>query len=255
MRNWSYAAVAAVLACQPSPGAAQPTGSVLIWPVDPVIEAGRNAAALWLENPGTAPILLQVRIFGWAQPDGENAYTPQSDVVGTPPMVRIEPGKRQLVRLTRTTATAANRELAYRVIIDEIPIADTAQSAQTAASVRFRMRYSLPLFSYGTGAEPDVRKSDGRQGSKMSPPLRWRTAEANGRTVLEIRNDGDIHARLVDVGFAASGQAQRLTPGLLGYVLPGAIARWPLPEGVSPQGTLVATVNGTPDVQFQPMAQ
>lgn len=253
MRNRALAAVAAALAYQPSAGAAQPAGSVLIWPVDPVIEADRNAAALWLENPGDAPILLQVRIFGWAQPDGENAYTPQTDVVGTPPMVRIEPGKRQLVRLTRTTAAAANGEQAYRVIIDEIPAADTARPASGGASVRFRMRYSLPLFAYGSGAEANAGKIDSKSRSKTSPPLRWRTAEADGKTVLEVRNDGNVHARLVDVGFAAGGYAQTLTPGLLGYVLPGAVARWPLPEGISPRGTLVATVNGTPNVQFQPM--
>ena len=254
MRTWTYAATAALLAYLPPAATAQPAGSVLIWPVDPVIEAGRSAAALWLENPGTAPILLQVRIFAWAQPDGENAYARQNDVVGTPPMVRIQPGKRQLVRLTRTAAAVANRELAYRVIIDEIPVADAMQPAQAGASVRFRMRYSLPLFTYGDGAEPAVGKTDKKR-SPQVPPLRWRTAEANGKTFLEVRNDGNVHARLVDVGFTSGGHAQPLTPGLLGYVLPGALARWPLPESISSQGTLIATVNGTPGVQFHPMAQ
>ena len=39
---------------------AQQHGSLLIWPVNPVIEADKKAAALWLENPGKWPITLQV---------------------------------------------------------------------------------------------------------------------------------------------------------------------------------------------------
>ena len=92
-----------LLAVAPPPAGAQQPGSLLIWPVNPVIEGDARAAALWLENPGKAPITLQVRIYAWTQQDGGNAYAEQDEVIGTPPIVSIEPGQRQLVRLTRTT--------------------------------------------------------------------------------------------------------------------------------------------------------
>ena len=92
-----------LLVIAPPPAAAQQPGSILIWPINPVIEGDDRAAALWLENPGKAPVTLQVRVYAWAQLDGRDAYAPQDEVLGTPPIVSIQPGERQLIRLTRTT--------------------------------------------------------------------------------------------------------------------------------------------------------
>ncbi len=234
-----------------SAGASANPASVLIWPVDPVIEANRQATALWLENPGSTPILLQVRIFAWAQFDGENAYAAQNEIVGTPPMVRIEPGKRQLVRLTRTVPPAPGKEYAYRIVVDEIPAAGTGGvEATSGASVRFRMRYSLPLFVYGEGLDHRKPKED-----KAFPTLHWTMKETGGKRFLEVRNEGNLHARLVGVGFSGNGKTQSVAPGLLGYVLPGATVRWPVPETVVADGSLVADVNGIPGIHFKPAGQ
>ncbi len=65
------------------PASAQSPGSLLIWPVSPVIEGDQPAAALWLENPGKTPITLQVRVYAWAQQNGENVYAAQQDILGT----------------------------------------------------------------------------------------------------------------------------------------------------------------------------
>jgi fimbrial chaperone protein len=121
-------------------------GSILLWPVNPVIEADDRAAALWLENPGKAPVTLQIRIYAWAQQDGKSVYAAQDAVLGTPPIATIAPGEKQLVRLTRTLATAPGTEAAYRVVVDEIPAARPAGAAGAAVSVR--MRDELPLFAY-----------------------------------------------------------------------------------------------------------
>jgi fimbrial chaperone protein len=258
----------------PRPSMAQSNGgSILIWPVGPVIEADKRAAALWLENPGSAPVTLQVRVYGWAQVDGKNAYAPQDAILGTPPIVSIAPGAKQLIRLTRTVDTPAGTEAAYRVVVDEIPAARSP--AETGAAVSFRMRYSLPLFAYGPGlASPDAQTQPAqRQGSKQSlsegkaalprsgppesgPILDWRTGtDAEGR-FLEIRNRGALHARLTDVGFGpadgiatSSAGAATVAKGLFGYVLPGATMRWPLVADAPASafgaiGTLVAAING-----------
>ena len=86
----------------PAPASAQQPGAVLIWPVNPVIDADKQAAALWLENPGKTPVTLQVRIYAWAQTGGKNVYADQQAVIGTPPIMTIAPGAKQLVRLTRS---------------------------------------------------------------------------------------------------------------------------------------------------------
>lgn len=228
--------IALVLLAAPRPAGAQQPGSLLIWPVNPVIEGDARAAALWLENPGKSPITLQVRIYAWAQQDGRNVYAPQDEVIGTPPIVSIEPGQRQLVRLTRTTPPPAIAETPYRIVVDEVPTANA--SVAPGASVSFRMRYSLPLFSYSPRGNGKARLP------APAPQISWRAGADAGDRFLEIRNDGTGHARLTDVSFAAGPHKSPVAQGLLGYVLPGASMRWPLPRTVDTTGDLVATVNG-----------
>jgi len=260
-------AIALVAILTPRAAAQGTGGSILIWPVNPVIEADKRAAALWLENPGKAPITLQIRIYDWAQAEGRNVYAAQDRILGTPPIVTIAPGGKQLVRLTRTALTPAASEAAYRVVVDEIPAAHAAGEA--GAAVSFRMRYSLPLFAYGAGlrppapetgtalphgAKPPRSATRGAQSGSLPPPrpaLDWRIVTVGGERHLEIRNRGQIHARLTGVGFAdaAAGnagtdKAPGYPAGLFGYVLPGAAMRWPLPPATRSTETLMAAVNG-----------
>lgn len=235
--------IALVLLALPHPAGAQQPGSLLIWPVNPVIEGDARAAALWLENAGKAPITLQVRIYAWAQQDGDNAYAPQGEVVGTPPIVSIAPGERQLVRLTRTTPPPAVAEKPYRIVVDEVPTGEA--SPAPGASVSFRMRYSLPLFSY-------AKHGNGKAKSPPpAPQISWRTSATSEGNFLEIHNAGAGHARLTDVNFSTATKRSPVAPGLLGYVLPGSSMRWPLPRDVDPTGDLVATVNGKANVAIE----
>lgn len=227
----------------PVPAAAEAPGSVLIWPINPVIEGEDRAAALWLENPGQSPITLQVVIYDWTQSDGKSVYAPQKDMIASPTVVTIAPRARQLVRLTRLGPPPTEAERPYRIVVDEIPVQKEAASAKAAgASVSFRMRYSLPLFSYAPGAGPAALKAARKPPAQ--PSLHWRAVTDAGEHFLEIRNMGSVHARLTHARFGETNGAQRLPDGLLGYVLPGRVARWPLSAPVAPSATLEASVNG-----------
>jgi len=242
-----------LLFVSPRPAAAQ-AGSLLIWPVDPVIESDARATALWLENPGKAPITLQVRIYAWAQDGGKNVYAPQDAILGTPPIVTVAPGMKQLVRLTRTTPTPTKTEQAFRVVVDEIPAPSPA--TDSGAAVSFRMRYSLPLFAYGDGLS---RKGTGEPKTLAhTPKLAWRVRSGGGERFLEIRNLGILHARLTDVAFAQAAapanDTDSLAKGLFGYVLPGATMRWLLPAGTATGSDLVAAVNGAARTRLERLA-
>ncbi|MHC8327798.1 fimbrial biogenesis chaperone [Pseudomonas sp. LB1P83] len=231
---------------------AQAASSVLIWPIDPVLEADQQASALWLENRGNETANLQIRVFAWSQSGFNDQYQNQRDVIGSPPVAKIEPGQKQLVRLTRTREIPPGQELAYRIIIDEIPSAKTPASddGKTAAAIRFQMRYSVPLFAYGAGLwskEDTTRKRDPK--GVGLPDLSWRTVAVDGRPYVEVRNQGAVHARLTDVALKQGSQTQPLVEGLLGYVLPGAIMRWPAPGPMAANPALQVRVNGAPQVQ------
>ncbi|ROL81544.1 molecular chaperone [Pseudomonas chlororaphis] len=232
---------------------ARAASSVLIWPIDPVLEADQQASALWLENRGTETANLQIRVFAWSQSGFEDQYQNQREVIGSPPVAKIAPGQRQLVRLTRTREVPPGQELAYRIIIDEIPLAQppiAEGEGKTAAAIRFQMRYSVPLFAYGAGLwskEDSTRQRDPK--SAGVPELSWRKVAVDGRNYVEVRNQGAVHARLTDVALKQAGQTRPLVEGLLGYVLPGAIMRWPVPAAPTAEAALQVRVNGAPQVQ------
>jgi fimbrial chaperone protein len=233
-------------------GNAQAASSVLIWPIDPVLEADQQASALWLENRGTETANLQIRVFGWSQSGFEEQYQNQRDVIGSPPVAKIEPGQKQLVRLTRTKDVPPGQELAYRIIIDEIPGAQppAAEGGKTAAAIRFQMRYSVPLFAYGAGlwSKEDSTRPRDPKGVGL-PQLSWRTVAVDGRPYVEVRYQGAVHARLTDVAIKHGGQSKPLAEGLLGYVLPGAVMRWPAPGPLASESALQVRVNGGAQVQ------
>ncbi|MBK0098206.1 molecular chaperone [Erwinia sp. S63] len=205
--------------------AAHAANSLMIWPIDPAINPDEKASELWLENRGNATTMMQVRIFSWLQVGGQEQYQTQQQVVASPPMVRLEPGQKQLVRLIKQGPPEAGREMSYRVVLDEIPTPRTPGENQ--AGLTFQMRYSVPLFVYGNGVTSDSAK----------PQLSWQQVDSGGKHWLELTNRGNGHARLSNVTIGG----RRLGNGLFGYVLANSSNRWPLTSSVS--GELSAEVN------------
>src|SRR5690606_18264790 len=111
---------------------------------NPSIAPQQRASALWLQNVGTRPVVLQARVLAWDQDEGGDRYGQQADVVATPPFTTLAPGAKQLIRLTAVRPAAPQRETAYRVLIDEIPSPEGAGGAASPAmqaALRFQMRY------------------------------------------------------------------------------------------------------------------
>lgn len=223
--------ILSLLALSPVPTLAGTT--LLIWPLDPTIESGQKTGTIWLENVGKSPVTLQIRLFAWEQVDFKDRLSEQSVVISTPPFTTIEPGKKQLVRFTLTAPIMPGEERASRVLIDEIPVSSPAESS----GLKLQMRYSLPLFAYGDGL---WRKESGRKPghARAQPSLSWRFVEEGESRHIEVRNSGTGHARLSQVRLmdhsagappGSSGNVVDIAPGLLGYVLPGRVMRWPAP--------------------------
>lgn len=222
----SKAAVAASLLLSASPAIA---GSVVIWPVDPVIKKGERATAIWVENQGTEPMSVQIRAFGWTQPDGEQALSEQDEVVASPPIATVPAGQRQLIRVIRRTPGAGASESPYRLLIDELPPPPSADKPATPqASLGVQMRYSIPLFAYNVEA------------ATLAPKLETRLVDAAGARYLIVTNTGGRHARLIDLR-ATDGPP--LVSGLVGYVLAGQSLRIPVPKD-APAAPFSVTVNG-----------
>jgi len=221
--------------------AAQASASaIVIWPIDPVIKAGEQAATLWLENKGNEPVTMQVRAFAWSQADGTDVLNAQDEVVASPPIARVEAGKRQLVRIIRRSSNASVPEGAYRLVVDELPPPPPQGSEAPAARLAVQMRYSVPLFTYTTA-------------DKGAPRLKVRVRTGEETPEITLVNTGTTHARLTNLRTVTGGHETVLREGLVGYVLAGATMTVPLPAAAATAtGTLRVAVNGvdqslTPD--------
>ncbi|KQN94317.1 hypothetical protein ASE95_05650 [Sphingomonas sp. Leaf231] len=210
---------------------AAPAATVVIWPVDPVLSGTQQATALWLENKGDTPVTLQVRSLAWTQAGGEDVTIDQDEVVASPPIAKVGPGQRQMVRIIRRQPAAAPQERSYRLLIDELPPPPGTPSGDAAsAHLSVKMRYAIPLF---------VQPAPGAPAPRLTARLVVRDTER----MLEVSNQGTGRARLTDLRVAAAKSDGRAPGGLIGYVLPGATMAWPVPPGDIANGVTVA-VNG-----------
>lgn len=195
------------------------------------------AQGLWLTNTGSETLQAQVRVYDWSQDDGKDNLTPTQALVVSPPMLSLEPGAQQLVRVIRTDATATQTtEDAYRLLVDELP--QGAQTQQTG--VRYVLRYSVPVFIEPVENTPEA--------SEVAAALRWSLVHDDDGVALQANNQGITHAQIsVATLILADNQTIELSQGLLGYVLPNMTMRWSLnvPVQKLANGTqLKARING-----------
>jgi fimbrial chaperone protein len=239
----ALACAAAWLCCA---GTVARASGLQVSPTSLTLAPGRNADGLWLGNTGEQTLHAQVRVLHWTQHDGTEQLTPSQGLVASPPMIELAVGARQLVRVIRTAPAQGPNEEAYRVLVDELPLAPPsaqppAQDADGQHGLRFVLRYSVPVFL------PPPNDA------QAAPQLHARLLEDGGRRMLEVANRGRAHAQLGNlVRVDAQGRRTELVAGLVGYVLAGSTMRWPLAPDAPPLAAgdrLSSRINGAPDEQ------
>lgn len=202
-----------------------------VWPTKVFIAAERGADGLRLRNHGERVLHAQVRVFRWEQVEGEDVLEPAREVAVSPPMVELAPGAEQLVRVVRLGPPPIGREASYRLIVDELPIDETAARK---SGLQYVLRYSIPVFL-------SPRKTE-----QVSPVLHTRLVRDGRVRFLEVENAGNGHAQIADLAFVAGGQRRIVARGLSGYVLPGQRRRWALSDDLdlSGDGAFKARING-----------
>ncbi|MBB5874708.1 molecular chaperone [Xanthomonas sp. 3498] len=235
VRLHSFLRLPALAALWLAAAGAAVAASLQVAPTSVSLRAEETAQGVWLSNSGDVPLRAQVRVFHWQQRDGEDVLDPSDRIALSPPMLELAPHSRQLVRVIRLDPAPGAGEDAYRILVDELPSQDASGNA--SAGLQFVLRYSVPVF-----LKPAVA---------TAPALRARLVRDGAGTALEVLNQGNGHAQLVDLQFVAGdGQRSAIAQGLAGYVLPGQRKRWPLPAALAqPQGTFEARINGEPRAQ------
>jgi fimbrial chaperone protein len=172
---------------------------------------GSTTTCTVLNNADTTTA-SQIRLRQWYQSYGQDVLAETSDVVASPPFISLDPGMRQIVRVANLSARAGGSEMSYRLLLNELPSAGNL----TNSGITMLIAFSLPVFVAGIDAAPPQLRAQFAQG-------------ADGKPVLRINNDGDIHARLTDMSYTLAGRAIFRLPGLAGYVLAHSLRDLPLP--------------------------
>jgi fimbrial chaperone protein len=174
-----------------------------------------RSAVMQLKNSGKTPVQVQVRAFRWDQANGEDQLSPTDQIRISPPIQAIAPGGEQFVRILLDEKLSPQSEASFRLIVDELPSATTADG-----QVRMLIRYSVPVTVRPAGLTP--------------PELHFRLRQELNAAELVAENTGGQSAQLADLHLTTSdGHTIRVNSGLLGYVLPGQARHWllTLPPG------------------------
>ncbi|MGE5469556.1 MAG: molecular chaperone [Bacteroidota bacterium] len=188
-------------------------GGMKVGPILVNLGADAQTSVLTLENSGTSPSLIQLQLVEWTAPKGEDEYKPSQDIVVTPPIFTLQPGHPQIVRVGINRDPHPERELAYRLFIEEVP--PPPKPGQQGLQIALRL--SVPIFVQAPKASQHA--------------VRWRATEGPGHSItLKATNDGNKHARLQAITLRATASDKviaSLQPAA--YLLPGQTRKWVIP--------------------------
>jgi fimbrial chaperone protein len=224
-------------------------------PVRLQFEPTQQGQELKLSNTGSVAVDAQVRVMTWTQENGQERLTPvpAGEVVASPPIMHIESGKQQLVRVIRVHPTAPSSELSYRVLIDELP----KRGLPNGTGVVVLMRYSIPVFvRTASQPAPSQQKNAAAPRTDLSRVHAQVVAGPDGKAQLRVSNDGGHALRISALSTVTpGGQIQNVNSGLVGYVLAGQRMAWPLnvPYPLSPGLALKARFDDDTEAQAVPL--
>ncbi|MDB5900699.1 MAG: molecular chaperone [Ramlibacter sp.] len=192
-------------------------GSFSVSPVRIFMESRERATGVTVVNEGDTALVMQAEIFLWKQkPDGTDELVPTDDLVLAPPILRLAPGARQVVRLANLRPLTAADQQTYRLIVREVP--EAASQADAGVQIQVALAFSLPVF-----ITPGSAKR----------ALTCTATRSNPTTVLATcENQGKAYAQPASLTLSTpSGNTLVSTDIKGGYILPNVKRSFELASG------------------------
>jgi fimbrial chaperone protein len=189
-------------------------GVFSITPVRIYMAPKDRAVAVTITNEGDSEIALQSDIFVWSQkPDGTDELVLTEDMILSPPILKLAPKARQVVRLALLKPRDASRQMTYRMVMREVPEALAAN--RNAVEVPIALALSMPVFITPPVAKAEVSCELVRTESRADAKIAAQTLQAF------CANAGSAYAQVREVVLQQGGkQLARFEGG--SYILPGA---------------------------------
>lgn len=181
-------------------------GNFSVNPVRIFVAPRDRATALTITNEGNEPLVMNAELFSWKQDDkGEQVITVTDDLIMTPPVTKIAPKSKQVVRIALLRPRPANEQLTYRIIVTEFlearPV--TLENVQLPMATAF----SIPIFVTPRGVA-----------KKVSCDV-VRAAEGAHKVVCENTGNAYSHVSKFELNTPAGDKLAYLETG--GYLLAG----------------------------------
>jgi fimbrial chaperone protein len=215
-------------------GALAVAGSFSVVPARLALTPQRPVAALSVHNDGDAPTVVQLETAGWTQSDGRDVYSPSAEVLATPPIFTIPPHGSQLVRVGLRRPLDPNRELTYRVFLQEVP----PPPPPDFKGLRVALRFGVPIFV----APPP---SSNAKREQPATAVHWHLVHGVDGPTLHAANSGFQHVEVTSLQLTSSATVTPMSRQVQQYLLAGQEFTWPLPT--LPAGTGTIHLHATSD--------
>lgn len=157
---------------------------------------------LRLTNPEKDKIInLQMTVMQWSQENGKDIYKQTKDLIVAPPILKIPPGKTQLVRIGWRRPGSLSKELSYRLFIQDLTSYEAVQN-----TIRFKVQASMPVF--------------------IEPPsplyqAQWQIKRIGSNQIkLTLNNTGNMHIQVGTLTITNANKQTIATINASAYVLP-----------------------------------
>ena len=169
-------------------------GQFSVEPVRIYMTTKDRTTAVTVLNVGNAELVMQADLFLWRQSaTGQEELIPTDDMIAAPPIVKLAPGAKQVIRLAMLKSMPTTEQLTYRLMVREIP---EAKPPEPGVQLQIGLTFSLPVFITPPVAKrqllcglqrtaPDaVRATCENTGSAYAQPTEYKLNDSNGLTVL-----------------------------------------------------------------------
>jgi fimbrial chaperone protein len=196
---------------------------VSVSPLRITFKNDQQSEIVTIRNTSKQTFTIQPKVLRWTQKDGQDVHEPSRDVIVAPPIVEVPAGETQVIRLALMRAPEANRELSYRLFIQQV----VAPQKFNSTGLSFAWNLSLPIFVLPTN-------------TAITPKLQWNGSVAGKTMTLTATNTGGAHIQVKKVRVETSAGVSE--SGQMFYLLPSQQLKLavPVPGGLGKSVVLIA---------------
>lgn len=204
-------------------------GPIMLGPLRLDLGPRARVASVTLTNEGSETLNYQAQVETWSQSAGTPNKASTDDIIVSPPISALPPGKAQIFRVGLRHPLPPGPERGYRVVLVDVTPPPPPGSGPPAIS--FRISQSLPLYVQTiSGGRPTLAVDTC---NLVEPKL----------LCVAVRNDGAIHTVVRRITFKSGAWTAAITPNtvlLAGGGQPFNIVR---PAGLAKGATIAVTVD------------